>query len=211
VVEASSWRRSRMRVAVFAAVMLLGFGAVSSLGAAAPNPDPPPVPPPAPAPPPPPPPPPAYVPPPPPPPSYVPPPPPPPAYTPPAKPVKEHLAKRPVRKQIAKRRAPALGAKARTTAKPTVSVARKSQRPEHNRALAASGLASGDTTSRALPLLFGTALALALLALLLALNPEVLPGQLSVLVYKRRDSLIAGAGVCIVGIAAGLLTALMGS
>jgi hypothetical protein len=206
MVEASLWRQSRTRAAVLAAVTLLGLGSASSLGTAAPNPDPPPAPPPAPTPAPPPPP--VYQPPPPP--SYVA-PPPPPAYTPPPKPVKKHRVERSAEKPIVKLRSPAPSAKGRGAAKPAFAVGRAPQSAGRNRALAASGLAAGDTTSRVLPLLVGAALAFAVLALLPLILPAMLPRHLAVLVDGRRESLIVGAGACMVAIALGLLIASMGS
>lgn len=204
--EASLLRRNRMRGAVLAAVTLLALGGASSVDAAGPNPDPPPPAPPAPAPPPPPPPayvppppPPAYVPPPPPPPPAYVPPPPPPAYTPPRKPLKPQRVHRSAEVQP---RSPELSAKDPETGKPAAPAVR----------IAASGPVPGNAASHALRLLFGTALALALLALLLPLAPPaMLPGHLGALVEERRDSLIVGAGVCILGVGLGLLIALMGS
>jgi hypothetical protein len=105
-------------------------------------------------------------------------------------------------------RSPELSAKDRGIGRPAPAAVRTSAAGNHF--FAASG--PGNAASGALRLLFGTVLALALLALLLPLAPPaMLPGHLGALVEERRDSLIVGAGVCILGVGLGLLIALMGS
>jgi outer membrane biosynthesis protein TonB len=210
----------RARAALLVVVAMVGFGAafvaVGPSGAAltattVPNPDPPPVPPPppAPVPPPPPPPPPAYVPPPPPPPpAYVPPPPPPPpAYV---LPRRHHRAKSKAHavrhKTVAKKRHRLQLAPPDTNATPRAPTAAAVS------AAHASGVATAQTSSRSLsPLLVAAGVGLALLLLTLAfVRASPLGPRLGAVVDARRESLILGAAVCVVGIALGLLLAMIG-
>jgi len=137
---------------------------------------------------------------------YVP-PPPPAAYTPAPKPL-DHRAKRSTEKAIAD---PAPIPEIQATGRLTFAVARTTQNTEHRRLIAASEPAGGDTRSSVVTLLLAIGLGCALLALLLPLARPMLPGQLGVLVHERRDSFIVGAGVCVVGIALGVMVASMGS
>lgn len=176
----------------------VGSGGAALTATTVPNPDPPPVPPPVPPPP-------AYVPPPPPPPAYVP-PPPPPAYVPP----RTHPTKA---KPHAVKRAPAAKKKHRLVLAPP----RRDATPHTPSAATvgavhASGVAASDTSSRrVLPVLFAGAVGLALLLLMLLFVPAFALGpRLGAAVDARRESLILGAVVCVVGIALGVLIALIG-
>lgn len=208
-----------MRAALLVVVAMVGFGAafvaVGPSGAAltattVPNPDPPPVPPPppAPVPPPPPPPPPAYVPPPPPPPAYVPPPPPPPpAYVPPRPRHQATPKAHPVKhKTVAKKKHRLQLAPLSTNSTPRTPTAAADS------AVHASGVATAQTSSRSLfPLLVAVGVGLALLLLTLAVvRATPLGPRVGAVVDARRESLILGAAVCVVGIALGLLIAVIG-
>jgi hypothetical protein len=94
---------------------------------------------------------------------------------------------------------PATTTTPRTPTKPAVAAVR------------ASGVGAPESSSRSvLPILFAVGLALALLLLTLAVvRVSPLGPRLAAAVDARRESLILGAAVCAVGIALGLLIAVV--
>jgi len=121
--------------------------------------------------------------------------------------VKKHVkprVKKRAHPRVTKHKKKVVVAATTTTRKPNP----KSQRASRASSVVPATAASSAHSSRFVPLLFGLALGLALLVVLLGLAPPwVLPGPVLALVYNRRDALIFGGFATAAGLGLGLAIA----